>query len=37
MGGAHGTCGGEERCINGFGGENLRERDNFKDLDVDGR
>ena len=31
------TYGGEERCIQSFGGENLRERDHFGDLGVDGR
>jgi hypothetical protein len=29
--------GGEERCIQGFGGGNLREKDFLKDLGVDGR
>jgi hypothetical protein len=35
-----GVCsayGGEERRIQGFGGENLRERDNWEDQGVDGR
>ena len=29
--------GGEERCIQGFDGENLRERDYLEDPDIDGR
>jgi len=29
--------GGEERCIQGFGGGNLRERDNLGDPGIDGR
>jgi len=29
--------GGEERCIRGFGGGNLRERDNLGDPGIDGR
>jgi hypothetical protein len=36
----HFTCfayGGEERCRKGIDGKNLRERDHFEDLDVDGR
>jgi hypothetical protein len=35
MDGACGTYGGEERCIQNFGGEILRERDNLEDLGVD--
>jgi hypothetical protein len=31
------TCGGEERCIQGFGGEELRKRDYLEDLGVEGR
>jgi hypothetical protein len=31
------TYGGEERCIQGFGGENLRERDHLEDPGIDGR
>ena len=31
------TCGGEERCRRGFGGENLRERDHLGETGVDGR
>ena len=37
MGGACGTYGGRERCAQGFGGETLRERDHWRDKDVDGR
>ena len=29
-------CGRQERCIQGFGGGDLRERDHLEDLDVDG-
>jgi hypothetical protein len=29
--------GGEERCIQCFGTENLRERDHLEDSDLDGR
>jgi len=36
MAGARSTCGGQERCIQGFGG-NLRERDHLDDPGVDGR
>jgi hypothetical protein len=32
-----GTYGGEERCIQVFSGENLREEDHLKDPGVDGR
>jgi len=28
---------GEERCLQGFGGGKLMERDNLEDLNVDGR
>jgi hypothetical protein len=37
MGGACSTYGGEESCIQGFGGGNLRERDLLGDPRVDGR
>ena len=37
MGGTCGTYGGRERCAQGFGGENLKERDHWGDQDVDGR
>jgi hypothetical protein len=37
MGGECNTYGGEERCIQGFGGENLRERDHLEDTGIDGR
>jgi len=36
MGGACSTHGGEERCIQGFGG-NLRERDYLEDPGIDGK
>jgi len=29
--------GAEERCIQGFGGKKMTERDHFEDPDVDGR
>ena len=34
--GAWDTCGGEERCIQGFDGKILRERDHLEDTGVDG-
>jgi hypothetical protein len=37
MGGAYGTYGGEESCIQGFGGETQRERDHLEDPGVDGK
>jgi hypothetical protein len=37
VGGACGTYGREERCIQGFGGGNLKERDHVEDLDIGGR
>ena len=37
MGGACDTYWGEESCIQGFGGGNLKERDHFGDPGVDGR
>jgi len=37
MGGACGTYGGEERCIQGFWWGNLRERDHLEDQSVDRR
>ena len=37
MGWACGTYWGEESCIQGFGGGNLKERDHFGDPGVDGR
>jgi hypothetical protein len=37
VGGACSAYGGEERRIQGFGGENLRERDHLGDPGVDGR
>lgn len=33
---ARGTCGGK-RCVQGFGGGNLNERDHLEDLNVDER
>jgi len=36
MGGARCTCGGQERCLQGFGA-NLREREHLDDPGVDGR
>jgi hypothetical protein len=37
MGGACNTYGGEEICIQIFGGENLREKDHLGDPGIDGR
>jgi len=37
MGGACSAYGGEERCILGFGGGNLRKKDHLEDPGVDGR
>ena len=37
MGGACSTYGGEEGCIQGFGGGHLRERDHLEDPGIDGR
>ena len=37
MGGACSTYGGEERCVQGFGWGNLREKDHWGDPGVDGR
>jgi hypothetical protein len=37
MGGACSTYGGEERCMWGFGWENLRERDHLENPCIDGR
>jgi len=36
MGGACSTYGGEERCIHGFGEENLKKRDHFGDPGIKG-
>jgi hypothetical protein len=36
MGGACSTYGGEDRCIQGFGGGNLKERDHLEDPGDDG-
>jgi len=36
MGGACGRCGGEEKCIQGFGGETRGEREHLGDLGIDG-
>jgi len=35
--GACSTYGGQERCIQGFGGGDLMEKDHLEDLAVDGR
>jgi hypothetical protein len=37
MGGACSKDVGEDRCVQGFGGGNLRERDHLEDTRVDGR
>ena len=37
MGRACGTCGGQEKCIHGFSGEDLREGDHLEGLGIDGR
>ena len=37
MDGASVTFGGEEKCLQGFGGETCRERNNVEDLIVDRR
>ena len=37
MGRAFSAYGGEDRCIHGFGGGNLRERERLGDPGVDGR
>jgi hypothetical protein len=40
LGGARGTCGRREageKCIKSFGGEKQKEKDNLKELSVDGR
>jgi hypothetical protein len=37
MGGACSMYGGEDRCLQSFGGENLRESDHLEDPGVDGR
>ena len=37
MGGACNTFGGAERCIQGFLGGEVRERDHLEDLDIDRR
>ena len=37
MGGACGAYGGGERCVQDFGRENLRERDQWGDPGADGR
>jgi hypothetical protein len=37
MGRTCGTYGGEERCIQGFSGGNLKEGDRLEDPGVDGR
>jgi len=37
MEGACGTCGGQERCIQGFGRGELKERDQLEDPGLDGK
>jgi hypothetical protein len=37
MGGTCGTCGGEEKCLQRFGREKVKERDHLKEIDVDER
>jgi hypothetical protein len=37
MGWTHRTYDGKKSCPQDFGGKNLKERDNLKDLGVDGR
>jgi hypothetical protein len=37
MGGARSMYGGQERCIQSFGGETLRKRDHLGDPGIDGR
>jgi hypothetical protein len=37
MGWACGTCGGEARCIEGFGGGKLKEKGYFENIGTDGR
>jgi hypothetical protein len=37
LGGACSRYGGQERCIQGFGGGDLMERDHFEDIGIDGR
>jgi len=37
MGGAYSAYGGGERRVQGFGGRNRRERDQWRDPGVDGR
>jgi hypothetical protein len=33
----YGTCGGEEKCVRGFGEGNLKGRDPLRELDLKGR
>jgi len=37
LGRACGTCGGQERCIQGFGGGDPREGDRWEDLETAGK
>jgi hypothetical protein len=37
MGGEYGTYGGEEKCVDDFGWEKLKERDQLINLGLDGR
>jgi hypothetical protein len=36
MGGACGMCGRQERCIQGFGGGDLKKREHLENLGIDG-
>jgi hypothetical protein len=37
MSGACSTYGGQKKCIQGFGGRDLMDKDHLEDLGVDGR
>jgi hypothetical protein len=36
MGGSCGTCGGEEKCLQRFGGKTFKERDHLEEVGVKG-